>query len=84
MSKSTVEQFATELKLPVEKLLEQLNDAGVNKSGAADEVSPDDKKQLLAHMRKNNGSQGEAITIDRKKTEVSSVGGVQVERRRSR
>ena len=84
MSKSTVEQFATELKLPVEKLLEQLNDAGVNKSGAADEVSLDDKKQLLAHMRKNNGSQGEAITIDRKKTEVSSVGGVQVERRRSR
>ncbi len=85
MSNSTVEQFAAELRLPVARLLEQLNDAGVKKSSGGDAISLADKQQLLAHMRKNNGSQGETITIGRQKAEVSSVGGVQVEtRRRSR
>ncbi len=85
MSNSTVEQFAAELRLPVARLLEQLNDAGVKKSSGGDAISLADKQQLLAHMRKNNGSQGETITIGRQKAEISSVGGVQVEtRRRSR
>ena len=38
MSNSTVEQFAAELRLPVARLLEQLNDAGVKKSSGGDAI----------------------------------------------
>ncbi|SUB32394.1 initiation factor IF2 [Neisseria gonorrhoeae] len=35
MSNTTVEQFAAELKRPVEDLLKQLKEAGVSKTAAA-------------------------------------------------
>ncbi|MDO5059233.1 MAG: translation initiation factor IF-2 [Neisseria sp.] len=82
---NTVEQFANELKKPVDDLLKQLKEAGVAKQGAADEITADDKKQLLAYLSKANGSQlGGTISINRKKVEKSTVAGVTVETRRSR
>lgn len=85
MSNTTVEQFAAELKKPVEDLLKQLANAGVNKSSGSDSITSDDKRQLLAYLKKSHGSDSGTISISRKKAEVSTVGGVQVEtRRRSR
>ncbi|MDO5638405.1 MAG: translation initiation factor IF-2 [Neisseria sp.] len=85
MSNNTVEQFAAELRRPVEDLLKQLKNAGVNKASGSDSITSDDKKQLLAYLQKSHGSDGGTISIGRKKAEVSTVGGVQVEtRRRSR
>ena len=43
MSQYTVEQFASELKLPVDLLLDQLKNAGVKKNTSSDELSEDDK-----------------------------------------
>ncbi len=85
MSNTTVEQFAAELKRPVEDLLKQLKNAGLNKTAGNDSITSDDKKLLLAYLQKSHGSDGGTISIGRKKAEVSTVGGVQVEtRRRSR
>ncbi|MFC3874071.1 translation initiation factor IF-2 [Neisseria musculi] len=87
MNNTTVEQFAAELKKPVGDLLKQLASAGVNKSSGSDSITSDDKQQLLAYLKKSHGSGSGSgtISISRKKAEVSTVGGVQVEtRRRSR
>ena len=85
MSNSTVEQFAAELKKPVDELLEQLRSAGVDKHSAADSITAGDKEQLLAYLRKGHDAPlGGTISIGRKKTERSTVDGVQVETRRTR
>ncbi len=67
-----VEQFAQELKLPPQLLLEQLKAAGVVKQGAADDVTEADKAHLLDYLRKMHGAGGDAgktkITLTRKQT----------------
>ncbi|MBT9591771.1 MAG: translation initiation factor IF-2 N-terminal domain-containing protein, partial [Thiobacillus sp.] len=89
-----VEQFAQELKLPPELLLEQLKAAGVSKRDAADSVTETDKAHLLDYLRKMHGG-GETgktkITITRKQTgeirKTDSTGKsrtIQVEVRKSR
>ncbi|EPI0301508.1 translation initiation factor IF-2 [Neisseria gonorrhoeae] len=82
MSNTTVEQFAAELKRPVEDLLKQLKEAGVSKNSGSDSLTLDDKQLLNAYLTKKNGSNGGTISIRRTKTEVSTVGGVKVETRK--
>ncbi|HFC8518629.1 translation initiation factor IF-2 [Neisseria weaveri] len=82
MSNTTVEQFAAELKKPVADLLKQLKSAGVEKNSGSDVITSDDKQLLLAYLQKSHGSDSGTISISRKKAEVSTVGGVQVETRR--
>ena len=85
MSNTTVAQFAAELNRPVDDLLKQLKEAGVNKNSGNDSLTTDDKQLLTAYLQKKNGSNSGTISIRRKKTEVSTVDGVKVEtRRRSR
>ncbi|HFC8837808.1 TPA: translation initiation factor IF-2 [Neisseria subflava] len=85
MSNTTVAQFAAELNRPVDDLLKQLKEAGVNKNSGNDNITTDDKQLLTAYLQKKNGSNSGTISIRRKKTEVSTVDGVKVEtRRRSR
>ncbi|MCA1926070.1 MAG: translation initiation factor IF-2 [Thiobacillus sp.] len=89
-----VEQFAQELKLPPQLLLEQLKAAGVDKNDAADSVTEADKAQLLDYLRKmhGGGKTGKTkITITRKQTgeirKTDSSGKsrtIQVEVRKSR
>ena len=72
MASTTVAQFATELRVPPQLLLEQLQAAGVLKNEAGDALSDDDKARLLESLRKAHRG-GEAvekkkITLTRKQT----------------
>ena len=55
MSDVTVEQFAEVLKVPVDRLLTQLEEAGIRVQGPADLISEDAKHELLTHLRKAHG-----------------------------
>ncbi|MHB1280018.1 MAG: translation initiation factor IF-2 [Acidithiobacillus sp.] len=65
-----VEQFAQELKLPTDLLLEQLRAAGVEKSAADDTVTEQDKAGLLDYLSKKHGAREpkSKITLTRKET----------------
>ena len=73
MAEVTVSQFADALKVPVDKLLAQLGQAGIAVSGADGLISEDAKLELLTHLRRSHGSgsagEGSAparITLKRK------------------
>jgi translation initiation factor IF-2 len=70
MGKMNVAQFAGELGLPVELLLEQLQAAGVAKQQESDTLSEQDKAQLLEHLRSAHGAAGakNKITLTRRET----------------
>ena len=68
MGKMNVAQFAGELGLPVELLLEQLQAAGVAKKQESDSISEQDKAQLLEHLRNSHGSGKNKITLTRRET----------------
>ncbi|HET9023518.1 MAG TPA: translation initiation factor IF-2, partial [Burkholderiaceae bacterium] len=73
MASTTVAQFATELKLPPQLLLEQLKAAGVGKKAESDALSEDDKARLLDSLRKAHGAgdgvpEKKKITLTRKQT----------------
>jgi translation initiation factor IF-2 len=72
MSEVTVEKLATVVGTPVDKLLEQMKEAGVHLKGAEDVVSEEQKKALLAHLQKSHGetepsSSPKKITLSRSK-----------------
>jgi translation initiation factor IF-2 len=71
MADVTVQQFAGVVGISVEKLLQQLNEAGLPEKGASDTISDDEKTQLLQHLRKMHGKNESAsepakITLRRK------------------
>ncbi|HOX89040.1 MAG TPA: translation initiation factor IF-2 [Burkholderiaceae bacterium] len=72
MSSNTVSQFAEELKLPAQRLLEQLQAAGVAKQSVDEPLSEDDKTRLLDSLRKAHGApeavERKKITLTRKQT----------------
>jgi translation initiation factor IF-2 len=68
MSKVTVSQLADVLGVDSEKLLSQLNEAGIEASGGDDAVSNDDKKKLLAFLRASHGKVESDATAPRKVT----------------
>ncbi|MDZ4151837.1 translation initiation factor IF-2 associated domain-containing protein, partial [Methylicorpusculum sp.] len=60
MSNKTVQQLAEIVKIPLEKLLEQLKEAGLSATAPDDVINEDEKMQLLAHLRKRHGKDDEA------------------------
>jgi len=60
MSNKTVRQLAEVVKIPLERLLEQLKEAGLSASAPDDVINEDEKMQLLAHLRKRHGKDGGA------------------------
>jgi translation initiation factor IF-2 len=72
MASNNVAQFATELKMPADLLLQQLSDAGVVKGSSADMLSKEDKDKLLDHLRRSHGTVADSdkkkITLTRKET----------------
>jgi translation initiation factor IF-2 len=94
MAQTTIEQFATELKLPPGALIEQLAKAGVDGKKQGDNLSEQDKTKLLEYLQKQHGAAGEPkkkITLTRKQTsEIKAAGStgkartIQVEVRKKR
>jgi translation initiation factor IF-2 len=73
---TSVQQFAAELNLPAELLLEQLKSAGVIKQSGADQLTENDKELLLSYLRKEHGEQApkNKITLTRKQsTEIKKT-----------
>ncbi|MGX9417041.1 translation initiation factor IF-2 [Vibrio sp. RC27] len=95
MTQLTVKALSEDIGTPVDRLIEQLADAGMTKT-SSDSVTDDEKQQLLSHLRKEHGdksSDGEPtrLTLQRKTRSTLSVnagGGksknVQVEVRKKR
>jgi translation initiation factor IF-2 len=77
---TTVRDFATELKIPVDLLLAQLKQAGVAVDGEKSPVTAADKAALLSHLGKSgtqaaSGSEPRRITLKRKETTELRLGG---------
>jgi translation initiation factor IF-2 len=85
---TNVKQFAGELNLTPERLLEQLRAAGVAKRAPDDTLSEQDKSQLLDYLKRSHGARDESrITLTRKSTsEIKTADGstVKVETRKKR
>ncbi|HLU06870.1 MAG TPA: translation initiation factor IF-2 [Woeseiaceae bacterium] len=85
MADVTVEQFANVLKVPVERLLSQLDEAGIKVSGSDDYISEDAKLELLTHLRRSHGQQDSSgatgaprrITLKRKSQSELRLAGAQ-------
>src|SRR6185369_2175674 len=67
MADVTVAQFADVLKVPVDRLLVQLDQAGIVVSGPEDMINDEAKMELLSHLRRSHGT-GEDSAAPRKIT----------------
>ncbi|GHG00920.1 translation initiation factor IF-2 [Thalassotalea marina] len=93
MASVTVEQLASEIGAPVERLVSQLADIGISKS-AQDNITEQEKESLLEHLKKQHGDDSAAqpskMTLSRKKKSTLVLGSgskaksVQVEVRKKR
>ena len=85
MAEVTIAQFADVLKVPVEKLITQLDEAGIKVSGSEDTISEDAKLELLTHLRRAHGQEDTTataaaprrITLRRKSQSELRLAGVQ-------
>src|ERR1700704_6889323 len=83
MAEVTVSQFAEVLKVPVDRLLVQLDQAGIKVGGPDDRISDDAKLELLTHLGRSHGSgdDGDAaprkITLKRKTQSELKLASVQ-------
>ncbi|TWX71826.1 translation initiation factor IF-2 [Colwellia demingiae] len=77
MADITVAELAKEIGTPVDRLVTQLADSGVNKS-ATDAISQDEKEALLGHLKKQHGDESEAkpnkLTLNRKTKSTLTMG----------
>jgi translation initiation factor IF-2 len=82
MADVTVSQFAEVLKVPVDRLITQLDEAGIKVSGADDVISDEAKMELLTHLRRSHGREQEVaaprkITLKRKSQSEIKLASVQ-------
>jgi len=93
MSQVTVKQLSEVVGAPVERLLEQLKDAGITVSDGNSEITDEQKFKLLDHLRNSHGKKTTSaagkgkITLKRKSTASLKSGGskaVNVEIRKKR
>jgi len=82
MSDVTVTQLAEVIGAPVERLLEQLNEAGLKAENADSLISDEEKMKLLDYLRNSHGKSDDAagegkkkITLKRKTTTELKLGG---------
>jgi len=63
MLRVTVTQFAEVLKVPVERLLSQLDEAGVSVEDADAVISEETKVELLNHLRRSHGREEDESSV---------------------
>ncbi len=80
MSNVTAKQLSEVIGVSVDKLLDQLNAAGVQIAGAEDRISDDDKMKLLESLRSSHGKDESGgprkITLSRKSKSEIKVSGI--------
>src|SRR5512139_1157840 len=83
MAEVTVTQFAEVLKVPVDRLLTQLGEAGIKVGGADSIISEEAKMELLTHLRRAHGHKGDdtaapkKITLQRKQQQEIKLASTQ-------
>lgn len=79
MIEVTVKQFAETVGIPVERLQEQLTEAGIATKGPEDSITDHEKTQLLGYLRRSRGEAAEPqrITLKRKTTSEIRLAGTQ-------
>jgi len=83
MAEVTVKQFAEVVGISIDRLLEQLREAGVDVNDADATISDDEKMELLGHLRRKQGDseKGESgakkITLKRKSSSELRTTGAQ-------
>jgi translation initiation factor IF-2 len=79
MIEVTVKQFAETVGIPVERLQEQLTEAGIATKGPEDPITDHEKTQLLGYLRRSRGEAAEPqrITLKRKTTSEIRLAGTQ-------
>jgi translation initiation factor IF-2 len=81
MTDQTVNTLAEKVGVPVERLLNQMEEAGLTRRKATDAVSDEERKSLLSHLQKSHGGEGDnsdgpkKITLRRKTTSTLKVAG---------
>ena len=82
MTDVTVKQLATVVGIPVDRLIEQLGEAGIAVSNGESRITDKQKLDLLAHLRKSHGkkeplgaSEPRRITLKRKTHSEIKLGG---------
>ena len=78
MTQVTVKQLADEVKTPVERLLQQMREAGLPHTAAEQNVTDSEKQALLTHLKSSHKAKVEEprkITLQRKTTSTLRVAG---------
>ncbi|GAB0149259.1 MULTISPECIES: translation initiation factor IF-2 [Marichromatium] len=70
MSEVTVKQLASTVGIPVERLLTQLNEAGISANGADSTLTEQEKKQLLGYLRRSHGKEEGGDSADSSEVSV--------------
>ena len=84
MAKLSVENLSKVVGTPVDKLLEQLKEAGMGHNAAEDEVTDEDKKKLLEFLKSQQSKKTKTISLKRKAApEEKSTTSVEIRRKRS-
>lgn len=77
MAEVTVNELANSIGAPVERLLKQMQEAGLQHKSAAARVSDDEKQRLLAYLKSSHGeaaAEPRKITLQRKTTTTIKTG----------
>ncbi|HDS1733867.1 translation initiation factor IF-2 [Pseudomonas sp. BP8] len=78
MTQVTVKELAQEVAAPVERLLQQMREAGLPHTDAGQVVTDNEKQALLAHLKSSHKAKVEEprkITLQRKTTSTLRVAG---------
>ncbi|OHC16213.1 MAG: translation initiation factor IF-2 [Pseudomonadales bacterium GWC2_63_15] len=78
MTQVTVKELAQVVATPVERLLQQMREAGLSHTSAEQVVTDNEKQALLAHLKSSHGAKVDEprkITLQRKTTTKLKVGG---------
>jgi translation initiation factor IF-2 len=73
MAEVTVSEFATDVGVPVDRIQEQLVEAGLAKRKADEAISDSEKSELLAFLRKKHGKEGSERKITLRRKTVSEL-----------
>lgn len=86
MAETTIKQFADVVGVSVERLLNQMQEAGIDGKSVEATVTESEKQQLLAHLKRSHGEEADVgepkkITLKRKVTSTLKVSGASGKRK---